>query len=229
MSLSAAYAALLTGVIVWAVLVRKLRVRPWETQVAGHDSGVSNGVKLSATKVGLWIFLAVITSLFALFMTAYSMRMGHGHASGQVHDWRSLTEPKVLWLNTGLLILGSIAMQWSRVSAARGEAKRTRDALLIGGLLTLAFLAGQLSAWHELRDSAGFTLRDPALAFFYLLTAVHGAHLLGGLVAWAKTLLRMRHKDAELIDIRLSVDLCAVYWHYLLIVWLALFTLLLAT
>jgi cytochrome c oxidase subunit 3 len=228
-SLSAAYAALLTGVIVWAVLVRKLRARPWETQLAGDDSGVSSGMRLSAAKVGLWIFLAVITSLFALFMTAYSMRMGHGHGSGEVHDWHSLSEPRVLWLNTGLLILGSIAMQWSRMSAARGDAGRTRDALLMGGLLTCAFLAGQLFAWRELRASAGFTLQDPALAFFYLLTAVHGAHLLGGLVVWAKTWLRMRHKDTELIDIRLSVDLCAVYWHYLLIVWLALFTLLLAT
>jgi cytochrome c oxidase subunit 3 len=128
-----------------------------------------------------------------------------------------------------MLIMSSIAMQWARMNVARGDAGRAYDALLIGGLLTLAFLAGQFFAWRELRASPGFTLSDPALAFFYLLTAVHGAHLLGGLVVWTRTLRRMRDEDIELIDIRLSVDLCAVYWHYLLFIWLALFTLLLAT
>jgi len=229
MSLTAAYVALLTGVLVWAVLVRKLRVKPWEVHVAGDSAGVSNGVGQPAAKVGLWVFLAVITSLFALFMSAYSMRMGHGHGEGVVHDWHSLSEPGVLWFNTGVLILSSIAMQWARMNVARGQAKIAQDALLIGGLLTFAFLAGQLFAWRELRASAGPSLRDPAVAFFYLLTAVHGAHLLGGLVVWARTLVRMRRKDIELIDVRLSVDLCTVYWHYLLFIWLALFTLLLTT
>ena len=210
MSLTAAYVALLTGVMVWAILVRKLRVRPWEAHLATDDAGVSGGLNVPAAKVGLWIFLAVVTSLFALFMTAYSMRMGNGHAHGEVHDWHSLSEPGVLWLNTGMLILASIAMQWARVNVERGQAGRAHDSLLIGGVLTFAFLAGQFFAWRELRVSPEFTLRDPALAFFYVLTAVHGAHLLGGLVVWAKTLARMRQKDTELIDVGLSVDLCAV-------------------
>ena len=228
MSLTAAYVALLTGVVVWALLVRKLRARPWEAQLATGDGNVAGGMRMPAAKVGLWIFLAVITSLFALFMSAYAMRMGHGHG-GDVHDWHPLAEPGVLWLNTGLLIVGSVAMQWSRMNVARGDAKRTHDALLMGGLLTLAFIAGQLFAWQQLRASSGFTPHDPALAFFYLLTAVHGIHLLGGLAVWTRTLVRMRRKDVELVDLRLSVELCAVYWHYLLLIWLALFTLMLTT
>lgn len=227
MSLSAAYVALLTGVLVWAVLVRKLRARPWE-QLSANEARAQGEPRMQPAKVGLWIFLGVISSLFALFMTAYAMRMGHGHAQ-DMHDWHPVTEPTVLWLNTGMLVLSSIAMQWARMNVARGEHKRTYDALLMGGLLALTFLAGQLYAWRELREAAGFSPRDPALAFFYVLTAVHGAHILGGLVVWAKTLVRMRRKDTELIDIRLSIHLCAVYWHYLLLVWLVLFTLLLAT
>ncbi len=227
MSLSAAYVALLTGVLVWAVLVRKLRARPWE-QLSASETSALDDVRLPPAKVGLRIFLGVISSLFALFVTAYAMRMGHGHGE-DMHDWRPVTEPGVLWLNTGMLVLSSIAMQWARMNAARGEHKRTHDALLTGGLLTLTFLAGQLFAWRELRDSLGFTPQNPALAFFYVLTAVHGVHLLGGLVVWARTLARMQRKDTELIDTRLSIELCAVYWHYLLLVWLVLFTLLLAT
>lgn len=225
--MTAAYVALLTGVLVWALLVRKLRARPWE-QLPLIETGVPDAARMPAAKVGLWIFLAVISSLFALFMTAYSMRMGHGHGE-DMHDWHPVTEPGVLWLNTAVLVLSSVAMQWARMNVARNEHRRTHDALLIGGLLTLAFLAGQIYAWHELQGVAGLSPRAPAVAFFYVLTAVHGAHLLGGLVVWAKTLWRLRRNAADLIDVRLSIDLCAVYWHYLLLVWLVLFALLLTT
>lgn len=229
MSLTAAYIALLTGIAVWAVLVRTLRAKPWEAAVAIDDASLSEAQPLRAARVGLWIFLAVITSLFALFMSAYAMRMGHGHGSGQVHDWHSLAEPTVLWWNTAVLILGSVAMQWARNTIARGDIERATNALLIGGLLTIAFLTGQMFAWRQLRASPAFTPNDPAFAFFYLLTAVHAAHLLGGLTVWAKTLLRLRHEATEAIDVALSVELCSVYWHYLLLVWLALFALLLST
>ena len=229
MSQTTAYLALMTGVLVWALLVRKLRAKPWEAIVAVDDPSVADEVRAPAARVGLRVFLAVVSSLFALFMTAYYMRMGHGHAHGEVHDWQPLVEPTVLWWNTGLLIFGSVAMQWARNSVARGQSDQAWNALLMGGLLTLAFLAGQLFAWRELHSAPTFTPRNPALAFFYVLTAVHGLHLLGGLVVWARTLLRLRRTETELIDIRLSIELCAVYWHYLLLVWLAVFALLLAT
>lgn len=226
MSLTVAYAALLTGVVVWLVLVRKLSARSWESQVVAENA--HRGMNSSTPKIGLWAFLAVITSLFALFISAYYMRMSaHGH--GAVHDWHSLAEPPVLWINTALLILSSVAMQWTRMSLARGNVSHTRNGLLAGGLLTLAFLAGQFIAWREIRLSGFFTPRNPAIAFFYLLTAVHGLHLLGGLYVWARTLWRMRRKDVEAIDVRLSVELCTMYWHYLLLVWLVLFALLLST
>lgn len=223
MSLTVAYGALITGVVVWLILVRKLSAKSWET--AGAP--VETGERSPSARVGLWIFLAVISSLFALFISAYYMRMGHGHEVSA--DWNAVSEPLVLWLNTLLLILGSIAMQWARAQLSRGDVARTRDGMLLGGLLTLAFLAGQLYAWREIRTAEFFAISSPAIAFFYLLTAVHGLHLLGGLYVWLKTLLRMRRKDVEAVDLRLSVELCTVYWHYLLFVWLVLFALLLST
>lgn len=223
MSLTVAYGALITGVVVWLILVRKLSAKSWETAGAPAEGGE----RFPPARVGLWVFLAVISSLFALFISAYYMRMGHGHEVSE--DWNAVSEPLVLWLNTLLLILGSIAMQWGRAQLARGDVARTRDGMLLGGLLTLAFLGGQLFAWREIRAGEFFTMSSPAIAFFYLLTAVHGAHLLGGLYVWSKTLLRMQRKDVEAIDVRLSVELCTVYWHYLLFVWLVLFALLLST
>jgi cytochrome c oxidase subunit III len=225
-SATAAYLALAAGVIVWALLVRKFTAKPWEAGVL--ETGVAENLPNSApARVGLWVFLAVVTSLFGLFMSAYYMRMGHGH--GELHDWHALAEPSVLWINSALLIVASGAMQWSRASIARRDTDRARDGLLVGGLLTIAFLAGQLFAWREIKESGLLTPSNPAVAFFYVLTAVHGLHLLGGLVVWGRTLLRMLPKRPEPIDVRLSIELCTVYWHYLLLVWLALFALLIST
>lgn len=230
MSLTVAYGALITGVIVWIIIVRKLSARPWEATATPTGATDPGPPRLAPGRVGLWVFLAVITSLFGLFISAYYMRMGHGHgADAPLHDWHSVNEPGVLWLNTALLILASLAMQWARSSVARGSAERTKEALLLGGLLTLAFLAGQVYAWSELHAAGMFNPGNPAVAFFYLLTAVHGLHLLGGLFVWGRTLWRLQRKRPEVIDVRLSVELCTVYWHYLLIVWLGLFGLLLST
>jgi cytochrome c oxidase subunit 3 len=79
------------------------------------------------------------------------------------------------------------------------------------------------------RAAEDLLARNPAVAFFYVLTAIHGLHLLGGLLVWSRTLLRMWTPRVELIEVRLSVELCSVYWHYLLLVWLVLFGLLLYT
>jgi cytochrome c oxidase subunit III len=224
-SATAAYVALFAGVLVWALLVRRFTAKPWQ---AGNAHGFGDDLPQSApARVGLWVFLAVVTSLFALFMSAYYMRMGHGH--GPVHDWTALNEPSVLWINTGLLLVASGAMQWSRASIVRLDTDHARDGLLLGGLLTLGFLAGQLYAWRQIQESGLLSPNNPAVAFFYVLTAVHGLHLLGGLFVWARTLLRMIPKRTEPIDVRLSIELCTVYWHYLLLVWIALFALLIST
>jgi cytochrome c oxidase subunit 3 len=230
MSLTVAYAALATGIIVWAVLVMKLRAKPWERQALATPEGADTWA-VAPKRIGLWIFLAVITSLFCLFVSAYYMRMGHtGHgAQAGVGDWAAVRDPSVLWFNTVLLIFSSIAMQSARAAVSRGQADQTRVRLFAAGLLTVGFLIGQWIAWRELRYSELFSPANPAVAFFYMLTAVHGLHLLGGLFVWARTLARSLRREVELIDVRLSVELTSVYWHYLLLVWLGLFAVLLST
>lgn len=230
MSITAAYLALLTGVIVWAILVRRFTARSWELQGVGVDTRSVESAARPPAKIGLWVFLAVVTSLFALFATAYYMRMGHGHMAGMTHgDWQAISESPILWVNTVLLIASSLAMQWTRTSLPRSDVSNTRRGLALAGLLAFAFIVGQLFAWDELRDSSLFSPRNPAVAFFYVLTAIHALHLLGGLVVWSRTLFRLRRREAEIVDVSLSVELCTVYWHYLLFVWLGLFVLLLST
>ncbi len=243
MSLTVAYAALATGIIVWLILVRKLSAKSWEAQPASATD--TEAPRWASARVGLWVFLAVITSLFGLFLSAYYMRLSGHHGSGPATDWTALSEPPVMWLNTVLLIAASVSMQAARRAVRIGSVERSvpqaprdqRDAgksrgstaLLLGGLLTLAFLGGQFYAWTQVRGSEFFAPQNPAVAFFYLLTAVHGQHLLGGLYVWGRTLARMRREDVEAVDVRLSVDLCSVYWHFLLLVWLGLFAVMLST
>ncbi len=224
MSLAVAFVALLAGVVVWGLLARRLTAKPWETPGSRDDVEAEGALSAPPAKVGLWILLAVITSLFGLFISAYWMRMEHAHG-----DWSPLAVPRVLWLNTALLTLSSAGMQGARGAARRAQADRVRVALIVAGVLALAFLAGQLVAWRELSASGHFMANSPAIAFFYLLTAVHGLHLLGGLFVWGKTVVRMTHPGVELVDVALSVELCTVYWHYLLLVWLVLFAVLLST
>jgi cytochrome c oxidase subunit 3 len=234
MNIWVAFGALTVGVIVWFFLVRRLSTRSWErhgSKVPVHQrSGDVGEVEVPPARIALWVFLAVITSLFGLFFSAYFIRMGHGH--GAVHgisDWHPVSKPPVLWFNTAMLVLSSAAMQAARRSVKLNQRQRVRGYLFAGGAFAMAFLAGQLVGWHQLRDSGYGLTSGPASAFFYVLTGVHGLHLLGGLVVWLKTAARMRTRAVELIEVRLSIELCTVYWHYLLLVWLVMFALLLFT
>jgi len=231
-SLTVAYSALLTGILVWLFLVRKLSAKSWDanTAISAADAHADGFERMPASKLGLRVFLVVISSLFALFMSAYYMRMGNGHgAEANLGDWRAITESPVLWINSTLLVFSSIAMQWARSATTQGDLARTTKMLMIGGLFACAFIIGQLYAWRELRVSEVFTPQNPAVAFFYLLTGVHALHILGGLYVWGKTYMKLAFKQAELVDVKLSVELTSVYWHFLLLVWVVLFGLLLAT
>jgi len=212
--------ALMAVVIVW--LVRKtLNKTPWVAQQVVEGGPDDDSVSLPAVKVGLGAFLGVATSFFALLVSAYFMRMM------AADDWVALSVPTFLWFNTGVLALTSVVVQWTRSAAHRGRLDAVRGGLLGGGLLTLAFLIGQLWVWHLLIDAGHYLRANPANAFFYLLTAVHGVHLLGGLFVWGRATLKAWRGGAP-EQVRLSVELCTVYWHYLLLVWLVLFALLLS-
>ena len=207
------------AIVVWWLVRQTVNVKPWMAQRPIEIVRGDGALSLPPVKVGLGVFLAVATSLFALLISAYHMRM-----LGE--DWTRLAVPRVLWLNTGLLFLSSIAMEWTRAAARRGQIDGVKSGLIAGGALTFSFLAGQLWAWQQM-DAAGYFLTaNPAYSFFYLLTALHGLHLLGGLWVWGKTTAKVL-RGVEVGKVRLSVELCTVYWHYLLLVWLVLFAVLL--
>jgi cytochrome c oxidase subunit 3 len=101
--------------------------------------------------------------------------------------------------------------------------------LLLTGALTTAFVVGQYVAWQQLQNSGQLITSNPSNAFFYFLTGAHAIHMLGGLYVWARATLKFALGKAEASAIRRSIELCAIYWHFLLLVWLILFGLLLST
>jgi len=161
--------------------------------------------------VGLWAFIGVATSLFSLFLVAFAMRMDSP-------DWHRVALPWQVWLSTGLLGAASVAMQLSTRAARAGHMERARTALRLGGLGAAAFVASQLWAWQALYALHVVPANNPAGSFFYLLTAMHGLHVVGGLVAFAYVVMD-RGSGARTVT---RIGLCTRYWHFLLGLWLVL-------
>jgi cytochrome c oxidase subunit 3 len=201
----------------WWLSHQRLTAKPWlEEGEIGDLPG--ERPSLLPARIGLGVFLAVVGSLFALVTSAYLMRM-------DLPDWRTVPIPTLLWFNTGVLVLSSVTLQLAQVAARYEDRDVVIAGLLAGGVSAVTFLAGQLLAWQELRNAGYFLTANPANSFFYLITGLHGLHLLGGLVALGRTIAKA-FGGLALPQLRLSLELCTTYWHFLLLVWLILLGLL---
>jgi cytochrome c oxidase subunit 3 len=201
----------------WLAQQRVATSKPW-LEVGADPIGGPEDTGIPTPKIALGVFLAVVGALFALFASAYFMRM-------EFIDWRPMPVPRIVWLNTAVLVLASVLLQCALVAARAGDAATMRLGLASGGVATLGFLAGQLVAWRELEASGYLLTTGPADSFFYLLTAVHGLHVVGGLVALARVAPLAWAAAPDLGRLRLRLDLCATYWHFLLLIWAALLVL----
>jgi cytochrome c oxidase subunit 3 len=204
------------------LLRQGLMEKPWlETgsAPAAVAAAEARGPAMPTARMGLTVFMTVATALMMLLVSAYTIRMG-------MEDWRPLPQPGLLWANTAVLVLASVALQGARGAAGRGDRDGMRFGVLAGSLAGLLFLAGQILAWKQL-TAAGYRFStNPADSFFYLITAAHGLHVLGGLAALGRTGARLWRGAAPPARLRLGVELCATYWHFLLAAWIVLFGLL---
>ncbi len=224
MNVNLLFTALIGAVLIWFLLVRRLRTKSWlQKGVITEDIFPT----VAPQRVGLWVFLGVVTSLFMLFIVIYSER-------AEFPDWRPIIDSRLLWFNTALLVIGSVALQLARNAASLGRLSSIRTNLTAAGLFTIAFLVAQVYAWQQLTAEGHFMATNPAAAFFYLLTGLHGLHLVGGLFVWAKATTHAWQTPnpedmSQTASLHLTVQLCSVYWHYLLLLWLVLFYLFTST
>jgi len=197
-------------------LIHQLTAKPWEA--TAELSLLLQHSTQQNKRVALKVFLGVVTVLFLLLIVAYAGRMAY-------EDWRPAPQIRLMWANTGMLFLGSLSLELAQYAVRRGQQKLLLRSLLAAGLCTFMFLLGQAQAWRELAALVFFDVTNPAIAFFYLITGLHGLHLIGGLVVWGQTLARL-WGGFELEKVRHSVALCTLYWHFLLLIWIVLFGLL---
>jgi len=197
----------------------QLTVKPWEiTGLPDRKTQASGKKPQSPKRVALKFFLGVVAVLFLLLIFAYAGRMGY-------EDWRPVPQIKLMWANSLVLLLAGMAFEVARFAARHGRQKMLRSGLLAAGLFTLSFLYGQFLAWQQMASLSYFQITNPAIAFFYLITGLHGLHLIGGLTVWGKTCVKVwgTFDPAKVLQ---SIELCTLYWHCLFLVWLVLFGLL---
>jgi len=204
-------------------IFKLLSEKPWEaSQKAIDDQHDGKTLALSKAKLGVRTIMVVSTVIFSLFVVSYSDRM-------LVHDWRSLSEPLLLWINTIILIFTSFVFHKAKVLSDKNEFEKAKNHLLVVGFLTFAFITGQLLVWQHYVNLGQYVSTNPANAFFYLFTALHGLHVLGGLFFWGRATKKVFTKNYNIFKTRQAIELCAIYWHFLLIVWIILFGLMIAT
>jgi cytochrome c oxidase subunit III len=165
-------------------------------------------VPARAYRTGMYMGLAAITMLFAAFTSAMVVRRGISN------DWAHTALPRVLWLNTAILLASSATLELAKRWLQSNESRRFIAWLNVTAVLGAAFIAGQLVAWEQLAARGVYLATNPSSSFFYLLTAAHGLHLLGGVMALFYLLVRAPRLVGEPRR-HTAVEVTAIYWHFM--------------
>ena len=170
-------------------------------------------------KFALWLFIVTVVMIFAAMTSAYIVRQSEG-------NWLEFELPQSFWITSGIILLSSLTMHWAYLSAKRDNLKSLRIAMITTTILGMIFLVGQYIAWGDLVAMDVYFVGNPGGSFVYVLSGLHGAHLIGGVVFLLVTLVSVfRYKvHAKSMD---QIEMCATYWHFLDGLWLYLFVFLL--
>src|SRR5213594_1995917 len=206
----------------------------------GEDGRPDYGTRLRRARLGLLVALTPILMLFVSFTSAYVVRQGlptlDPRTNNLIRDWIPVALPRLLLLNTFVLLVSSVSMELARrqiKARAVMETASTATGPSIGGqirmpwlamtfVLGLAFLFGQWTAWKQLAANGFYVSTTPSSSFVYLLTGAHAAHLLGGVVALLiASIAALLHRSLKTRSI--VVDVTAWYWHFMALLWIYIF------
>jgi cytochrome c oxidase subunit III len=188
-----------------------------------RDGFFEPGPRANRYRIGIWVAMASILMMFTALSSAYIVR------AASSNDWVPLAMPRVLLLSTALILISSITMHAARRKLRAGFESAYARLLLVTALLGFSFLASQLFAWKQLARQGIFLTTNPHSSFFYLLTATHGLHLMGGLLALMFLLMRARRpteKTRSAANRQAAADAVTIYWHFMDALWIYLFLLL---
>jgi cytochrome c oxidase subunit 3 len=177
------------------------------------------GASRGASFIGLFVLLAASVMVFVSLTGAFVFRRG---LSG---DWASVPKPPILFLNTAVLLASSFALEVARRALKAGLRSKFNAWWTAGAVLGVVFLLGQALAWQQLKGLGIYVATSPSSSFFYVLTASHAFHLVGGVAALiyvAVQSLRFSQGPAR----QTLIDISAIFWHFLDGLWVYLMVLL---
>ncbi len=170
-------------------------------------------------KFGLWLFIVTVVMIFASLTSAYIVRQAEG-------NWFVFELPWQLWVTTGLIAVSSISMHWAYIAAKRDNLESIKIAISITVLLAVLFLVGQLYIWGLLVDENVFLVGNPSGSFLYILSGLHGLHIVSGII-FLIIVLNSTFKYKTHSKNLAQIEMCTTYWHFLGGLWIYLFIFLL--
>ncbi len=173
------------------------------------------GNSRQASITGILVLMCASTMTFAALVSAMVVRRGLNS------DWHKLPLPHILWWNTGILILSSVAFDTGRRMLRRGRRQAFNVLWSAGTAMGVWFVVGQWIAWSELASRGFYVQGNPSSAFFHVLTWAHAAHVIGALIAVGYVEFRaLRYELGP--GRRTFVDVSAIFWHFLDVLWLGI-------
>lgn len=175
-------------------------------------------------RVSMWFILLVVMMTFGGLIGAYIVL-----ATNKVLEWRPFDLPLQIWISTALILLSSLTYKISSINFFRENQQKAKRWLLVTTVLGGTFIASQILAWFALMRSGISIQSNPYAGFFYILTAVHAVHVIGGICALGYIVLRTwneTNSEAELTERKNISKIVGWYWHFMDALWLVLFVLL---
>ncbi|GGF18554.1 cytochrome c oxidase subunit 3 [Echinicola rosea] len=184
-----------------------------------YIEGAEQPIAMHPKKFALWLFIVSVVMIFAAMTSAFIVRQGEG-------NWLDYDLPSILWVTSGIILLSSASMHWAYLSAKNDRISHLKIALTITTALGLVFLVGQWFSWVALVERDVYFVGNPAGSFMYVLTGLHAAHLISGVIFLIIVLISsFRYKiHSKRMN---SMEMCATYWHFLGGLWIYLFMFLL--
>ncbi len=174
---------------------------------------------MNPKKFAMWLFMVTVFMIFAALSSAYIVRQAEG-------NWAFFELPSLFWINTAVILISSLTLHWAYLSAKRDNLELVKIATSITAVLGVAFMAGQYLAWTQLVANRVHLVGNPSGSFVYIISGLHGAHVLGGVI-YLLILLNSAFKFRVHSKSLNQIEMCATYWHFLGGLWLYLFLFLL--
>jgi cytochrome c oxidase subunit III len=182
----------------------------------------NKSVAIHPKKFALWLFIVSIVMIFAAMTSAYIVKKSDG-------GWLEFKLPVIFYVNSAIILLSSFTIQWAYFQAKKDNLENLKWGILATAILGIAFLAGQFIAWDHLSAMGiffGNYKGNPAGEYLYILTGLHGFHLITGLVYLIIVLFSTFTYKIHSKNL-LQLEMCATYWHFLDGLWIYLFVFLL--